>query len=210
MKKVKICGNTTLEDAQKAVQFGADALGFVFFKKSPRFISPGEVNRIIKKIPPFVSCIGVFVDRNKKEVKEIANECRLDGLQFHGNESVEYCREFIKQYKIIKAIKIKDENSLKNIVPYENMDAILLDTYRKDLPGGTGKKFNWELVIKTKENYDIPLILAGGLTPDNIETAIEKVNPYAVDVANGVEKEPGKKDYKLMEAFIRKSKICNK
>lgn len=204
MTRVKICGITSLEDAKKAVELGTDALGFVF-AKSPRRINQTIASKIIKELPPFVSCVGVFVNEKENIVKEIAKDCRLDMLQFHGNETSEYCQRFKKDYKVIKAIRIKNEESVKDVSNFLSLDAILLDTYSESLPGGTGKQFNWELGIKAK-TYNIPIILSGGLNPDNVLDAIEKVEPYMVDVSSGIETAPGKKDYKLMKEFIEKVK----
>ncbi len=204
MIRIKICGITNLEDAQRAVDFGADVLGFVFAKSSRR-INQALASRIIKEFPPFISCVGVFVDEKEEIVTEIAKNCRLDILQFHGKETPEYCQNFRKDYKVIKAIKVKNEESIRDISNFLNLGAILLDTYHKDLSGGTGKQFNWELANKAKA-YNMPIILSGGLNPDNVEEVIEKVKPYAVDVSSGVETSPGIKDYNLMREFIRKVK----
>jgi len=196
--RVKICGLTNREDALAAVELGADALGFVF-AESPRRVSPENAAGIIRSLPPFPTCVGLFVDESMEMVRKIVNECRLDVIQFHGNESPDYCRQFM--IKIIKVFRIKDENSLK-AVPHYQVDAYLLDTYVEGTPGGTGESFSWDLALRAKE-FDRPIILAGGLTPDNVAGAIRQVRPYGVDVSTGIEMEPGKKDHEKMKEFIK-------
>lgn len=205
MIKVKICGITNKEDAFNAVDLGADALGFVFFKKSSRNIKPFEASKIISSLPPYVSIVGVFVDEEKSKVEETAKICRLDTLQFHGNESFKYCAGFLKRYKIIKTIKAKNFKVLEDIKYYLDLDGILADTYEPSVAGGTGKCFNWDIACEAKK-YNIPLILAGGLSCDNIKEAVSKVKPFAVDVSSGVEISPRKKNYDLMKKFIYEAK----
>jgi len=198
MTRIKICGLTNLGDALSAVELGADALGFVF-AESPRRISPQRAAGIIDSLPPFLTCVGLFVDESPGAVRKIIEECRLDVLQFHGNESPDYCRQF--RIKIIKAFGIKNENSLQ-VIPHYQVDAYLLDTYGEGTPGGTGESFNWDLALRARE-FGRPIILAGGLDVDNVAEAIGKVRPYGVDVSTGVEAEPGKKDHKKMKEFIK-------
>ncbi len=198
MTRVKICGITNLEDARAAVEFGADALGFVF-AESPRRVNPGSAAEIIRSLPPFLTCVGLFVDEAPELVGKVARECRLNALQFHGEESPEYCRQFT--LRKIKAFRIRDENSLKVISLYQ-MDAYLLDACVEGMAGGTGERFNWDLAARAKESGRT-IILAGGLRPDNVAEAIGKVRPYGVDVSTGVESEPGKKDHEKMKEFIR-------
>lgn len=198
MTRVKICGITNLEDALAAVEFGADALGFVF-AESPRRVSPEIVAGIARSLPPFPpACVGIFVDESLEIVRKIARECQLSALQFHGKESPGYCRQFT--IKVIKAFRLKDEKSLA-VIPSYQTDAYLLDAYGEEIPGGTGKTFNWDLALQVRE-LSRPIILAGGLTPDNVAEAIKKVSPYGVDVSTGIEMEPGKKDHKKMKKFI--------
>ena len=221
MTRVKICGITNLEDAQAAVELGADALGFVF-AESPRRISRERAAEIICSLPPFLTCVGLFVEKLPQIVREIIKECSLNALQFHGRESSDYCRQFrinpvrsnssrtdavrggggvSNGVKIIKAFRLRDEHSLKTI-PYYQVDAYLLDTYVEGASGGTGQSFNWDLALRARE-FGRPIILAGGLRSDNLVEAIGKVKPYGVDVSTGVEAEPGKKDHKKMKEFIR-------
>lgn len=201
MTKVKICGITRVKDALVAAKLGADALGFVFYKKSPRYISPQKAKIIISFLPLSVSPVGVFVNDNKENVKRIAKFCALKWLQFHGDETPQYCRRF-KGYKIIKAFRVKDKNSLKNLNKFK-VSAYLFDAFDKKGFGGTGKTFNWALLkrfLKTKT----PIILSGGLSPDNIQLAIKKVSPYAVDISSGVEIAPGRKSRQLMKELFFK------
>ncbi len=205
MTRIKICGITNLEDASRAGELGVDALGFVF-AQSPRMIEGEEAKEICRTIPPFISKVGVFVDEDKEVVRKILHLSGLDTLQFHGEESPEYCREFRTQgVKIIKAFPVKDRESLRGISRYE-VDAYLLDTYLGGARGGTGKTFNWDLALEAKKSGK-PIILSGGLDPDNVAEAIRKVRPYAVDVASGVEKEPGRKDYRKMEKFVKEARL---
>ncbi|MCD5401734.1 phosphoribosylanthranilate isomerase [candidate division NPL-UPA2 bacterium] len=198
MTRVKICGLTNLEDALAAAELGADALGFVF-AESPRRISLERAAEIVRSLPPFLTCVGLFVDELPEMVREAIKECRLNALQFHGTESPDYCRQFM--IKTIKAFRLRNENSLETI-PHYRVDAYLLDTYVEGIPGGTGESFNWDLALRARE-LGRPIILAGGLKPDNVAEAIGRVKPYGVDVSTGVEAEPGKKDYKKMKEFIK-------
>lgn len=199
MVKVKICGITNLKDALSAVSLGADALGFIFYKKSPRYIKPEKAKNIISKIPAFINTIGVFVDEKESTVKKIASYCDLDVLQFHGDETSSYCKRF-KGYRIIKAFRIKDKVDIKTISKYK-VDAYLLDTYKIDTPGGTGKTFNWNLVKKIK-GLRTAIILSGGLNHRNVKKAVKITSPYAVDASSGLERRVGRKDYKLLELFF--------
>jgi phosphoribosylanthranilate isomerase len=203
---VKICGITRVEDAQAAVEAGADALGFVFFPPSPRYVAPQRAAQIIRRLPPFVITVGLFVDVPLDTVHDIAARCRLDRIQLHGGESPEFCAQ-VKQ-PVIKAFRVKDAQSLTPLPAYQ-VAAYLLDTYVEGaLPGGTGASFAWELAAQAKP-YG-PVILAGGLTPENVEAAITQIRPYGVDVSSGVERQPGIKDHHKVEAFIRRAKAAAK
>jgi phosphoribosylanthranilate isomerase len=198
---VKICGITNHEDASMAVELGAGALGFIF-APSPRQITPDTVRDIIRTIPPVVKTVGVFVNEGHAAIEEFKHYCGLDLVQLHGDESPDFCNALMPW--AIKAIRIKDASSLQSIEEFHGkVSAILLDTYSKNKPGGTGKTFDWELARKIKK-LGIPLILAGGLGPSNIDTAIRTVRPYAVDVNSGVEERPGKKSYVLMKSLMDK------
>ena len=197
--KVKICGITSQADASAAVEAGADALGFMCYERSPRYLVPEKAAAIIASLPPFVSKVGVFVNATEVTVREITARCGLDTLQFHGDETPEFCRRFAP-LKVIKAFRIQDGHSLKTLDQFPT-DAWLLDSYLPDQPGGTGVAFNWELAAQARE-AGRPVVLAGGLNPENIAEAIHQVWPYAVDVSSGVESAPGRKDARLMRSFI--------
>jgi len=199
---IKICGVTNIEDALKVVELGADALGFVFYEKSPRKITKEKAKEIINSLPKGIVKVSLFVDELEEKVNEIASYCNFDILQFHGDETPDYCKKFPQ--KIIKAFRIKDKESLANIPKYE-VDYYLLDAYSEELPGGTGRTFNWDLAKEAKE-FGKPIILSGGLNPENIIEAIEEVSPFGVDVSSGVELSPGKKDHKKLEEFMTKVK----
>lgn len=201
MTRVKICGITRPEDAERACAAGADALGFVFYAQSPRAVDPEQVRQIVAGLPPFVVSVGVFVDRPLQEVLDIAKRCRLHAVQLHGQEDPEYCSRI--PLKVIKAFRIGGDRLPEEISRYQ-VDAILLDTYRPGLPGGTGETFSWDLARQAKRFGRI--VLAGGLDCDNVAEAIAQVQPYAVDVSSGVEREPGRKDPVLLAEFLRRAK----
>ena len=202
MIKVKICGITNLDDAMAAADFGADALGFVFFKNSPRYISPANAEKIIKKLPPFISAVGVFVNEDKKNIEKIVSRTGINITQLHGDEPPKACN---LSKPSIKAIRVKSLDSLEVISKYKDkVSAFLLDTYTPELFGGTGQIFNWDIAVEARQFGKV--ILAGGLTPENIEKAVRFVHPYAVDVSSGVEAEKGRKDHKKMRLFIERAK----
>jgi phosphoribosylanthranilate isomerase len=200
MVRVKICGITDLEDAFNAIEAGCDALGFVFYRKSPRYITPDKANQITRHVPPHIAKIGVFVNAKEKTIRDISKLCNLDMLQFHGEESPEFCERF-KDYKIIKAFRIKNKINLKKILNYQTF-AYLFDTFVKSKIGGTGRKFNWAL-IRHLGGFHKPIFLSGGLNAENVGEAIKKVHPEWVDVSTSVEISPGKKDYKKVKGFIK-------
>jgi phosphoribosylanthranilate isomerase len=197
--KIKICGITNLPDARLAVELGADALGFIFYPKSPRYIPVLKAADICNALPPFVAKVGVFVDELEYEIEKALRECLLNALQFHGDEPPGFCQKFAA--KSIKAIRMRDESSLRVAAEYD-VDALLLDTYTDTERGGTGKTFDWSLAVKAREILTPPIILSGGLTTANVQEAVRKVRPYAVDVSSGVEREPGKKDPEKLRRFI--------
>ncbi len=201
MIKVKICGITNLEDALVAIEAGTDALGFVFYPESPRFIDPGMAKYIISKLPVFVTTVGVFVDEKEDMIRRIIRESGIQVLQFHGDESPIMCTRF--REKVIKTIHVKDEESVDQMKMY-HINTFLLDTYHSAKRGGTGKSFNWGIAKKAKKYGRI--ILAGGLDPSNVAEAIKEVRPYGVDVSSGVEASPGRKDHTKVREFIRKVK----
>jgi phosphoribosylanthranilate isomerase len=197
--KVKICGITNLEDALASVDAGCDALGFVFYKKSSRYVIPQKAKDIIKQLPPHIIKIGVFVDAPEDRVKRIAKLCHLDILQLHGDESPEFCQKF-KNYRIIKAFRIKDKIDLPKILRYRTF-AYLFDTYAKSKIGGTGKKFNWRL-LENLSGIKKPIFLSGGLNEKNVQEAIKLIRPDWVDISSSVEIRPGEKNHKRVRNFI--------
>ncbi len=200
MIKIKICGITNKEDAGWAVNLKVDALGFIF-ADSPRRVEPEIVQGIIELLPPFISSVGVFVNEDRKKVEEIAESCSLTTLQFHGQESPSYCEEF--KQKVVKAFRVKDKSVLRKAAQYQNkVDAYLLDTYSPFAHGGTGKTFDWRIAKEIKE-FGLPIILSGGLNPQNIGEAISEVEPYGIDVSSGVEERPGKKNMEKLINFVR-------
>lgn len=202
MLRVKICGITNIEDAYTAIEYGADALGFVFYAKSPRSVTPDTAKPIISALPPLITTIGVFVDEYMANIEQIVSFAGIDVIQLHGSEPPEYC---VTDKKIIKAVRIKDIADIDPLELYETVSAFLLDTYSPHAHGGTGEIFNWEIAVKAKKSGRI--ILAGGLTPDNIEEAVSIVQPYGVDVSSGVEgSEKGLKDHKKLKLFIERAK----
>jgi len=199
MVRVKICGLTCLEDALTAARLGADALGFVL-APSPRRVSPEQVREIVKALPPLVLTVGVFVDEKPDRIKEVKNFCGLDAIQLHGEESEEFVAAL--GGRVIKALKVN--GPLSSWVGAYPAAALLLDAYRPGRAGGTGRTFDWDLAVDLARQR--PIILAGGLTPENVVQAVAAVRPYAVDVSSGVEIEPGRKNYEKLENFIHRAK----
>ena len=203
--KVKICGMTNLKDVKVAVDGGVDAVGFIFYKKSPRSVTMQAVREIVLELPPFVDSVGVFVNETAEQINKIADHCKLDRVQLHGDESPAFCKKIRR--RVIKAIRVKDIQSLKKLSDYP-VSSFLLDTFSEDQYGGTGKVFDWNLAYPAKK-YG-PIILAGGLTPINVRQAIQRIQPYGVDVCSGVESQPGIKDHKKMQAFLKNVKAERK
>lgn len=203
MTKIKICGITNLKDALNAVKCGADAIGFVF-APGKRKITPTEAVLITKRIAPFINCVGVFVNAPKKEVLKIIRNCRIDTLQFHGEEDNKYCAFFQKYCKIIKAFRIKNSSSLKKIKTYKNVDSYLFDTFEKNKSGGTGNTFD-QNILKNKK-FGKPIIISGGLNSSNVSKTIRALTPYGVDVSSSIEYKPGKKSARLMSEFVKSVK----
>jgi len=199
---VKICGITNSEDALYACELNVWALGFVFYKESPRFVKEAQVKDIVEKLPTTIAKVGLFVNEDIEMIKSIASSCKLDMVQLHGDEDPEFCKKVMKFTRVIKAFRLKDKDSV-NAMPNYDVDLCLLDTYVKDIPGGTGKTFNLDLAVLAKK-YGKKIILAGGLNPGNIIDAIRKVEPYAVDISSGVEEKPGKKSKTLMKELMDK------
>ncbi|PLX98596.1 MAG: phosphoribosylanthranilate isomerase [Desulfuromonas sp.] len=202
--KVKICGITSLDDALHACSCGADALGFVFYDKSPRCVTPEAARVIINALPPFVSTVGLFVNEKPQTIRAIAEQCGLDVIQLHGDEGPAACD--YAPHRTVKALRVKDAASLEGHTAYRT-NALLLDAWSKKAYGGTGETFNWALAATVARQR--PVILAGGLSPENVGAAISAVRPYAVDVSSGVESAPGVKDRQKLAAFIAAAKGRN-
>ncbi|MEI6631744.1 MAG: phosphoribosylanthranilate isomerase [bacterium] len=200
MVKVKICGITNLKDARDAIACGCGALGFVFYKKSPRYINPKKAKEIINRLPTDIIKVGVFVNSPKAAIRKIAKLCSLDMLQFHGDEGVDFCSWF-SSYKTIKAFRLKESLSLKDITTYRTY-AYLFDTYSRKKFGGTGKTLDWKL-LEGLRKIKKPIFLAGGLNEKNVREAVKIVRPEWVDLSSSIEVKPGKKDYKKMKSFIK-------
>lgn len=197
--RVKICGITRVEDALTAVRLGAHAIGLVFWRQSARYVTPATAREIVAALPPFVSTVGVYVDPDPEWVKETSSAAGVNLLQFHGNESPEFCRQFPVPY--IKAMRVRAEvDLLQYATRYQGAMGLLLDTYVKGEPGGTGHAFDWNLI---PPNLSLPLILSGGLHSGNVTAAIKQAQPWAVDVSSGVETAKGIKDPEKIAAFMR-------
>jgi phosphoribosylanthranilate isomerase len=199
--KVKICGITNAEDAVAAAEAGADALGFIFYQKSPRYIVPAVAAQIIAGLPPLITPVGVFVNEGLATVRSIMDTCGLAMAQLHGDEPAMYCRELSRP--AMKAFRLKDRGSLLALAEYQGRGGVrgfVLDTFSEVAYGGTGQVTDWALAAEVAKTASV--LLAGGLTPDNVADAIRSVRPYAVDVSSGVESVPGKKDHEKLRAFL--------
>ncbi|GLQ30936.1 phosphoribosylanthranilate isomerase [Litoribrevibacter albus] len=197
--RVKICGITRSEDALGAVSAGCDAIGLVFYPPSPRNVSIEQAQQVVANLPPYVTVVGLFVNPDPQMVSDAIEKVGLTCVQFHGDESPEFCNQFnVRWYK---AVRVKDDTDLHSYAKsYENASALLLDTYKAGVPGGTGETFNWSLI---PNDLPKPVILAGGLEPSNVAKAVQQVRPYAVDVSGGVEAEKAIKSNDKMIAFVQ-------
>lgn len=204
--RVKICGITSLADARAAIAAGADALGFVFVPGTPRYIAPDLAGEIVRELPPFIARVGLFVDAETRMVAETLVRSGMDTLQFHGQETPDFVRQFRRAVKVMKAFRVRGEETLMRLPAYADaVDAVLLDAYVDGAHGGTGARFDWNLAVRARDTGK-PLVLAGGLTPANVAEAVRTVRPYGVDVSSGVESAPGRKDPEKLAAFVRAAK----
>jgi phosphoribosylanthranilate isomerase len=199
--RVKICGITRHEDARHAIACGADALGLVFYDQSPRCVTLAQAREIVAGLPPFVSLVGLFVNAEADFIRQTVESCGLDVVQLHGDEPPEACHH--GRLKVIKALRVQNRQSLENLAAYQ-VSAILLDAWSPDRYGGSGECFDWQLAAEVAHARS--LILAGGLTPENVGEAVQTVRPYAVDVSSGVESSPGIKDPEKVAAFIARAR----
>jgi len=205
-----MCGTTNPDDALAAVQAGVDGLGLIFFAKSPRNVKADMARYIVRMLPPFINTVGVFVDRPIDEVVELVDFCHLTHVQLHGNEDQHYCRQLSERCNatLIKAFRVGSASVAADFTPYDDLvKGYLLDTYKKGVAGGTGEIFDWTIV----DNLFLqrPVIMAGGLTPENVGEAIESSSPYAIDINSGVEKEPGIKDHDKLRALIEQVRLVD-
>ena len=202
MTKVKVCGLTNVENAKAMGNYGIDAIGLVFYEKSPRFVDIKTAQQIINVLPPFINRVGLFVNASQKTIESVIKNVAIDTLQFHGDESPEDCEKY--QLPFIKAIRVDEKTDLKKLAnDYKNASGLLLDAKHKTLYGGSGVSFDWNLA---KKEINLPIILAGGLSIDNVKNAIAQVQPYAVDVSSGVEKTQGIKDIEKIRMFMEQVK----
>ncbi len=210
--RIKMCGLTREKDVVAGIDAGLDALGFIFYEKSPRNVEPDFVRSMVAQMPPFTECVGVFVNREREEVEEIIEYCRLSYAQLHGNENPKYCERIerlVSPCRVIKAFRVSEASQSDEFTPYASViHGYLLDTYMKGSAGGTGKTFDWNIIKRLK--LQRPMILAGGLTPGNVEEALSQVQPFGVDVNSGVEIEPGIKDHAKLNAFVRKVRVSGR
>ena len=202
MTRVKICGITAIEDGLHAAQAGADAIGLVFYAKSPRYVEAATAAAIVRALPPFVTVVGLFVDALEDYVHVVLERVPLDVLQFHGKESPAYCARYGRPY--LKAVRVKEDTDLLQCAAdHAAAQALLLDAYVPGVPGGTGERFDWTRIPAALAK---PIVLSGGLTPENVQEAIRQVHPWAVDVSSGVEAGPGRKDPAKVSLFIERAK----
>lgn len=206
MVRVKICGITNVEDALAAVEFGADALGFNFWPGSKRYIEPDHAREIVRRLPPFVTVVGVFVNEDDLDaIARIAARAKLDVIQLHGDESPAFCQRAAERWRVIKAVRVGPDANLAELANYP-VSAILLDAHRPNEYGGTGETFDWEIARRAK-HFVSHLILAGGLSPENVAEAIRVVRPYAVDACSCIEEGPGRKDAQKLRDFLARTKL---
>lgn len=206
MVKIKICGITNVEDAKMAVAAGADALGFVMYRKSPRFVEPAVVKAIVAGLPPFVLPVGVFVNEEPDLVRTLMDECGLALAQLHGDETAPYCQDLGRP--VLKALRLKDRGTFLALAEFHgraNVRGFLIDAFSNQAYGGTGQTVDWGLAQEVAQSMSV--VLAGGLTPVNVAEAIARVRPYGVDVSSGVELSPGKKDHEKVKDFIRAARL---
>ena len=211
--KVKICGITNEYDAAKACEYGADYLGFIFVQNTPRIVEPEKAKEITESLPRGVGKVGLFMDNVIDKVADVVILCDLDHVQLHGGESPDYCRQLKealgrrgRDISIIKALRVSEKILGTSASEYIHADYFVFDTFQPGTPGGTGSKFNWDVLKEQRDEIEKPFFLAGGLNPENVAEAIRIVDPYGVDVASGVEKFPGRKNEYLLKEFIENAK----
>ncbi len=205
MTRIKVCGLTDSQEAKAVAEAGADAIGLVF-AESPRKIDPHRARQIVQNLPPMVQTVGVFVNESVEEIRRIIDYCGLDLVQLHGEETPETCKDLAP--RAIKAWRIRSQTDIQALLPYQEVvKAFLLDAWSPVAHGGTGETFDWSIANEAKSIISRPIILAGGLKPENVARAIRQVKPWAVDVSSGVENAPGKKNIGLVTDFIRRAVV---
>lgn len=201
--KIKICGFTQAQNARDAAMLGIDAIGLVFYQKSPRYVDMSQALEIVQALPPFVNRVGLFVNADSEFIDEVLCEVPIDTLQFHGDETPQECAQYAMPF--IKALRVNEKtNIIQQAEAYQQASGLLLDAYNPNTYGGTGENFDWELANVV---IDLPVILAGGLSPETAKQAVDQVNPYALDVSSGVEKEKGIKDIVKIKQFIKQATL---
>lgn len=200
--RIKFCGMTRTEDVQRAIELGVDALGFVFVKESARCLTIGQARKLIEKVPPFVVAVGLFMDTEPCAIEDIIRHTGLNLLQFHGSENEEFCRQFRMPY--LKAVPVGSTDSVAGFCAgFSSASGFVLDSHAAGQMGGTGKTFAWHRI---PQSLDRPVVLAGGLTPENVAQAVREARPYAVDVSSGIETTQGIKDTGKMKQFIKETR----
>lgn len=209
--RVKICGVKRFEDVQAAVEAGADAIGFNFVPSSPRFLSLEEAALLARFVPPFVARVGVWVNPRREEMEPILSLLPLEAIQLHGEESPEFCASFSPR-PVLKALRVREEADIERIGEFLGaVQGVVLDAFVPGQRGGTGRTFPWEWALRAKERFpEMPLILSGGLTPENVAEAVRQVRPYGVDVSSGVERERGVKDPGRIRRFLQAVRECER
>ncbi len=205
MVRIKVCGLTDPSEAKAVAEAGADAIGLVF-AKSPRQIDPDRAREIVQNLPPMVQTVGVFVNESSEKIRQIIDYCGLDLVQLHGEETPEICEQLAP--RVIKAWRIRTKADIQALLPYQEVvKAFLLDAWSQSAHGGTGETFDWSIAIEAKKVLSRPIILAGGLKPENVAQAVKQVRPWGVDVSSGVENAPGEKNIDLVADFIRRAMV---
>jgi phosphoribosylanthranilate isomerase len=205
MVRIKVCGLTDPVEAKAVAEAGADAIGLVF-AKSPRQIDPDRAREIVQNLPPMVQTVGVFVNESFEKIRQVIDYCGLDLVQLHGEETPEICEQLAP--RVIKAWRIRTKADIQALLPYQEVvKAFLLDAWSQSAHGGTGETFDWSIAIEAKKVLSRPIILAGGLKPENVAQAVKQVRPWGVDVSSGVENAPGKKNIDLVADFIRRAMV---
>ncbi|MFT5169553.1 MAG: phosphoribosylanthranilate isomerase [Lysobacterales bacterium] len=198
--RVKVCGLTNKDDLSRVSYYGASAVGFIFYKKSPRYTSPSRTRKLVDELPPFVTPVGVFVDSSERAIHDICRFTNIKTIQLHGDETPALCARLTRSYNVIKSFRVDKFFDPKAVEKYKTVSAYLFDAYVEGEPGGTGETFNWDLI--KNEKFSKPVILSGGLNSENVQEAVKTIKPFAIDVSSGLEQSPGIKDPRKIRAFF--------